>query len=152
MPEGLSVWEMGTNKDPASKANADYQTRTKEPLGVEKSGTTFVFVTPRRWPKKREWEENRRAEGEWRDVRALDADDIEQALEESAAVRVWLSELLDMPAGGVATIEDWWRRFSGGFDPRLTPQVVLAGREDRAADLLRRLSVDVGRTFISGQR
>jgi hypothetical protein len=148
VPEGLSVWEMGTNKDPASKANADYQTRTENSLGVEKSITTFVFLTPRRWARKREWEENRRADGHWRDVRVLDADDIEQALEESAAVRIWLSELLDMPAGGVATIEDWWRRFSGGFDPRLTAQVVLAGREDRAADLLRRLSVDVGRTFI----
>ena len=148
VPEGLSVWEMGTNKDPASKANADYQTRTEDPLGVEKSSTTFVFVTPRRWPKKKEWEGHRRAEGEWRDVRFLDADDIEQALEESAAVQIWLSELLDMPAVGVATIEDWWRRFSGGFDPRLTSQVVLAGREDKAADLLRRLSVDVGGTFI----
>jgi hypothetical protein len=53
-----------------------------------------------------------------------------------------------MPALGVVTIEEWWRRFSGGFDPRLTPGVVLAGREDQAADLLRRLSVDVDRTFI----
>jgi len=148
VPEGVSVWEMGTNKDPASKAKSDYEARTADSLGVDKLTTTFVFVTPRRWPRKREWEEARRAEGEWRDVRVLDADDLEQALEESAAIRIWLSELLDMPAGGVATIEDWWRRFSGGFDPRLTARVVLAGREDRAAELLRRLAVDVGRTFI----
>lgn len=148
VPEGLSVWEMGTNKDPATKASKDYEGRTADPLGVDKSSTTFVFVTPRRWSKKKEWEEARRAEDEWKDVRVLDADDLEQALEESAAVRIWLSELLEMPAGGVATIEDWWRRFSGGFDPRLTSQVVLAGREDRAADLLRRLSVDVGQTLI----
>jgi len=89
-----------------------------------------------------------RAEGRWRDVRVLDADDIEQALEESAAVRIWLSELLDMPALGVATVEESWRRFSNGFALTLTPGVVLAGREDHAAALLRRLLVDVGRTFI----
>lgn len=148
VPEGQSVWEMGTNQAPASKAMTDYKTRTADPLGIDMSITTFVFVTPRRWPKKKEWEQARRAEGKWRDVRVLDADDIEQALEESAAVRIWLSELLDMPAGGVATIEDWWRRFSGGFDPRLTSQVVLAGREDRAADLVRRLSADTGRTLV----
>ena len=53
-----------------------------------------------------------------------------------------------MPALGVATIEEWWRRFSNGFNPALTPGVVLAGREDHAAALLRRLSADVGRTFI----
>ena len=148
VPDGLSVWEMGTDKDPADKATDDYKNRTADPLGVDMVTTTFVFVTPRRWRKKRDWEQKRRAEGKWRDVRVLDADDIEQALEESAAVRIWLSELLDMPALGVATIEEWWRRFSNGFDPALTPRVVLAGREDHAAALLRRLSADVGRTFI----
>ena len=148
VPDGLSVWEMGTSEDPAGKATDDYKTRTADPLGVDMVTATFVFLTPRRWRKKKDWEQKRRAEGRWRDVRVLDADDIEQALEESAAVRIWLSELLDMPALGVATIEEWWRRFSNGFDPTLTPGVVLAGREDHAAALLRRLSVDVGRTFI----
>ncbi|WP_229071443.1 hypothetical protein [Actinoplanes sp. DH11] len=148
VPEGLSVWEMGTSEDPAGKATDDYKTRTADPLGIEKSTTTFVFVTPRRWRKKKDWEQKRRKEGVWADVRVLDADDIEQALEESAAVRVWLSELLGMPAHDVATIEDWWRRFSNTFDPRLTEAIVLAGREDQAALLLRRLSVDVGSTLI----
>lgn len=148
VPDGLSVWEMGTSEDPAGKATDDYKLRIADPLGVDVATTTFVFVTPRRWRKKKDWEQKRRAEGKWRDIRVLDADDIEQALEESAAVRIWLSELLDMPALGVATIEEWWRRFSIGFDPTLTPGVVLAGREDHAAALLRRLSVDVGRTFV----
>ncbi|MFB6608705.1 hypothetical protein ACFCVO_00145 [Agromyces sp. NPDC056379] len=148
VPEGLSVWEMGTSDDPAGKATDDYKTRTADSLDIDKSTATFVFLTPRRWRGKKKWEQKRRAEGTWRDVRVLDADDIEQALEESAAVRIWMSELLDMPALGVATIEDWWRRFSRGFDPRLTASVVLAGREDSAATLLRKLAVDVGRTFI----
>ena len=111
---------MGVDKDPAGKATDDYKTRTANPLGVDMATTTFVFVTPRRWRKKKDWEQKRREEGKWKDVRVLDADDIEQALEEAAAVRIWLSELLDMPALGAVTIEDWWRRFSGGFDPRLT--------------------------------
>lgn len=93
-------------------------------------------------------EQKRREEGKWADVRVDDADDLEQALEVAPAARIWLSELLDMPALGAATIEEWWRRFSSGFDPRLTPGVVLTGREDHAAELLRRLSVDVGRTFL----
>lgn len=147
VPDGLSVWEMGTGKDPADKANRDYRNRTKNP-GVDMATTTFVFVTPRRWKEKKDWEKRKRDQGKWRDVRVLDADDIEQALEEAAAVRIWLSELLDMPTLGVRTIEEWWRRFSNGFDPRLTASVVLAGREDHASLLLRRLSVDVGRTFI----
>ena len=51
--------------------------------------------------------------------------------------RVWLSELLGMPALGLLTIEEWWRRFSNGFDPTLTEGAVLAGREAQAAGLLR---------------
>ncbi len=148
VPEGLSVWEMGTSDDPARKATDDYETRTTNSLDIDKGEATFVFLTPRRWRGKKKWEQKRRAEGKWRDVRALDADDIEQALEEAAAVRIWMSELLDMPALGVATIEDWWRRFSSGFDPKLTPNIVLSGREDNAATLLRELAADVGRTFI----
>ena len=148
VPEGLSVWEMGTSEDPAGKATDDYKGRTADSLGVDMASTTFVFVTPRRWRNKKAWEQKRRDEGKWRDVRVLDADDIEQALYEAAAVRVWLSELLEMPALAVATIEDWWYRFSTGFDPTLTSGMVLAGRENDAARLLRRLAVDIGQTFI----
>ncbi|MFG1953943.1 hypothetical protein [Micromonospora sp. NPDC048830] len=148
VPEGLSVWEMGVGGDPEKKAQSDYRTRTDNPLGVDKATTTFVFVTPRRWDKKKDWEQRRRDEGQWRDVRVLDADDIEQALEVSPAVQVWLSELLGMEPFGATSIEDWWGRFSRGFEPTLTPHVVLAGREDHAAALVRRMAEDVGRTFI----
>src|SRR3954471_9105799 len=33
VPEGVSVWEMGTNKYPASKAKSDYEARTADSLG-----------------------------------------------------------------------------------------------------------------------
>jgi len=54
VPEGFSVWEMGVDKDPAAKATDDYKTRTAEPLDVDMATTTFVFVTPRRWRKKKD--------------------------------------------------------------------------------------------------
>ncbi len=149
VPEGLSAWEMGVAQDARKKANADYRERTDNPQGIDRATATFVFVTPRRWDDKKEWESKKKKEGKWRDVRVLDANDIEQALEECPAVDVWLSELLDMPALGVVTVEDWWRRYSATFDPTLAPSVVVAGRDDVAAALLRRLAQDVGRTFIS---
>ena len=63
VPNGLSVWEMGTSADPARKATEDYNARTEDPLGVDKASATFVFVTPRRWRKKKDWEQKRREEG-----------------------------------------------------------------------------------------
>ncbi|KQT93519.1 hypothetical protein ASG49_00415 [Marmoricola sp. Leaf446] len=148
VPDGFSVWEMGVGGDPEKKAQRDYRTRTDKPNGVDRATTTFVFVTPRRWEKKKDWEQRRRDERIWRDVRVLDADDIEQALEVSPAVQIWLSELLGMDPFGATSIEDWWDRFSRGFRPSLTSSVVLAGREDQAAALTRRLADEVGRTFI----
>jgi hypothetical protein len=148
VPEGLSVWEMGVGEHPADKANSDYRTRTEDSLGVDQGTATFVFVTPRRWRKKADWAAKKRAEGKWRDVWALDADDIEQALDEAPAVHFWLSEMLGMPAAGVQTLEDWWERFSSVYEPTLTPQMVLAGRADEAASLLRLLARDVGRTLV----
>jgi hypothetical protein len=139
---------MGVGEDAAEKANSDYQTRTKDSLGVDKGTTTFVFVTPRRWRKKVDWAAKKRAEGKWHDVWALDADDIEQALDEAPAVHFWLSEMLGMPAAGVQTLEDWWKRFSSVYEPTLTPRMVLAGRADAAASLLRLLARDVGRTLV----
>jgi hypothetical protein len=148
VPDGLSVWEMGVGGEPEKKAQSDYRTRTDKPNGVDRATTTFVFVTPRRWEKKKNWEQRRRDENIWRDVRVLDADDIEQALEVSPAVQIWLSELLGMDPFGATSIEDWWDRFSRGFRPTLTTPVVLAGREDQAAALTRRFADEVGRTFI----
>jgi hypothetical protein len=148
VPEGSSVWEMGVSGDPGRKAQSDYRSRTDDPQGIDSAEHTFVFVTPRRWESKKDWEQKKRDEGIWRDIRALDADDIELALEISPAVQVWLSELLGLEPLGATSIEGWWGRYSRGFDPTMTPQVVLAGRADQAAALLRRMSEDVGRTFV----
>lgn len=148
VPEGLSVWEMGVGGDPGAKAQRDYRSRTDNPQGIDPAEHTFVFVTPRRWEEKKDWEQRKRDEGIWRDVRVLDSDDIELALDVSPAVQVWLSELLGLEPLGATSIEDWWGRYSRGFDPTMTPEVVLAGRADQAANLVRRIAEDVGRTFI----
>lgn len=148
VPEGLSIWEMGVGVDPAKKAQDDWRSRKNDPRGAVPAEMTFVFVTPRRWEDKKDWEQRRRKERLWRDVRVLDADDIEQALEVAPAVRVWLSELLGMDPHGATTIEDWWGRYSRSFNPTLTASVVLAGRADEAGSLARRMSDDVGRTFV----
>jgi hypothetical protein len=85
IPDGISGWEMGTNAGVRGKADGDYTTRSADPLGLDPSHTTFVFVTPRRWSNKEEWATAKRQEGHWKDVRAYDADDLETWLERWAA-------------------------------------------------------------------
>ena len=53
--------------------------------------TIFVFVTPRRWPGKDKWVKDRKAQGQWKDVRAYDASDLEQWLEQSISGQAWFA-------------------------------------------------------------
>ncbi len=137
VPEGKSVWEIGTGRDPRRKADEDYKERSTDPLGANRTETTFVFVTCRRWSGKRDWEDGKRKEGPWRDVRAFDVQDIETALESAPAVHIWLSEILGKPVAGVETIEEWWTRFANSMMPVLSPELVLVGRADHASAFLR---------------
>ena len=70
-PAGKSGWEIGTEKSAVSKANKDYEKRSADPLGLPLHESTFMFVTPRSWPKRKQWETQKRAEGRWRDVRVI---------------------------------------------------------------------------------
>ena len=83
VPNGISGWEFSCRADVGSKANADYKKRSADPLGLDISNTTFVFLTSRRWPGKSEWQQARREEGVWANVVALDADDLVGWLEQS---------------------------------------------------------------------
>ena len=86
VPEGNSGWELSCNKDPRGKATSDYDKRTKDPRGEDTAKTTFVFVTSRRWPGKREWARERREQGPWADVRAFDVDNLMVWLEQAPEV------------------------------------------------------------------
>jgi hypothetical protein len=149
VPAGPTVWELGVGSDPADKAQRDYRSRTDDPLGTTIADTTFVFVTPREWREKDEWAQRRREEGKWADVRAFDVDDIELALEFAPAVHHRFSELAGKPSHGAISIDRWWEKFRRLSSPTLEPEMVLAGRADEAAELLRIFDTDPQQTSVS---
>ena len=121
VPEGKSGWEFGTNQDPRRKAEHDHAARLASISPVERAECTFVFVTPRNWPGKSEWAKDKRATGDWKDVRAFDASDLEQWLEQSIPAQVWLAEQLDRLADGFETLDRCWQRWAEASDPQMTP-------------------------------
>ena len=121
IPEGESGWEFGADKEPRRKAEHDYAARVASAPAAERAERTFVFVTPRNWPGKTEWVESKRAAGDWKEVRALDASDLEQWLEQSIPARIWLAEKLGLPTEGFQTLDACWRRWAAASDPKLTP-------------------------------
>lgn len=121
---GESGWEFGCNKDPAAKAEQDYQKR-KGALSVDvRATTTFIFVTPRNWPGKETWARAKRDEAAWKDVRVLDASDLEQWLEQCPAAQAWFAELIgSSQLQGLKSLESFWTEWANATTPPL-PKVL----------------------------
>ncbi len=140
VPEGFTIWELGADAKPKGKADKDYQKRTSEPPVTARgrtqlASTTFAFVTPRRWSKKDEWATSRKSEGAWKDVRVLDADDLEAWLQQAASVHVWFSRIVGRTPSGADDIETVWSDWAESVNPTAVPELVLAGRNDQVASI-----------------
>ena len=122
IPEGKSGWEFGTNRNPKRKAENDYAARTASVSTADRADCTFVFVTPRDWLGKTEWAKTKEEEGSWKHVRAYDASDLEQWLEESIPGQMWLAEQLEMPVTGFETLCRSWQRWEEASEPRMVPE------------------------------
>lgn len=123
VPEGLSGWEFGCNQDPSKKANGDYKARTKSIQKQDRAKTVFIFVTPLNWPDKDKWADAKRAEKEWKDVRAYDANNLEQWLEQSIPGQVWMANQLGIPQEGCQTLPEYWNGWSGATTPPISPKI-----------------------------
>ncbi|MCW2308856.1 hypothetical protein [Rhodobium gokarnense] len=139
VPQGRSIWEMGCNQNSLAKANSDYRKRTDETPEEERATTSFVFVTPRRWPAKNEWQRERQAENSWANVLAWDAIDLENWLDEAPATSRWIGELLGFDQPGLLTPNEWWVRWSTASNPPISRRLVATRRHDESATLLRDL-------------
>ncbi|MDT7043596.1 hypothetical protein [Candidatus Nitronereus thalassa] len=133
VPNGLSVWEFGKNKNAKKKANDDFEKRNKETPKKIRKETTFLFVTPRRWLYRKEnktkWAEEKARKGGWKKVTIIDADNLELWLEQCPGVSSWFARSIGKQPDGVEALVDFWRRVISDSEPELTPDIILAGRE-----------------------
>jgi addiction module HigA family antidote len=123
IPLGKSGWEFGCNEDPKQKADGDYSARLKAIPAHERADMHFVFVTPRNWNGKEKWIKEKRALGDWSSVRAYDAGDLEQWLEQSIPVQGWFAEQTGAPADGVHSLEEQWQVWASVTDPELSTEL-----------------------------
>ena len=123
IPYGKSGWEFGYSKRPRSQAERDYDKRRTSTPPAERAKTTFVFVTLRNWPQKKKWAKQKADLGEWKDVWAHDASDMEKWLEQSVQAQIWLAEQLAMPVSGFETLDQCWKRWEEVSDPKMTSAI-----------------------------
>jgi hypothetical protein len=146
VPDGASIWEFGVTADVVAKADGEFEKRTEQVDQAVRANTTFVFATPRTWdrPSKQisDWLSEKRARGQWKGVECIDGIALEHWLDRHPAVAAHYAryELGLAPTTGACSSGEFWEEFSTRFSPTLTDEVVLAGREAQASELLLRLS------------
>jgi hypothetical protein len=123
VPLGVSGWEFGCTRDPRGKAEGDYKKRTASTRPATRKSTTFVFVTPHNWSGKDQWARERRADKKWKDVRAIDASDLEQWLEQSMPAQTWMAEELGTSSAGFQSLDDCWKQWARVTDPELSKEL-----------------------------
>lgn len=119
IPAGRSVWELGTSANPGKKAEDDFK-KTIDVGAAERAKTVFVFVTPRRWKGKDAWAAEKRAKHLWKDVRAYDASDLEQWLEQSLPAQAWFVGEARPDHDTVRSLERCWEMWANVTDPPLS--------------------------------
>jgi addiction module HigA family antidote len=140
VPAGRSGWEFGTNEDSKAKAEGDFEKSVKALDKKERAETTFVFITPRRWAGKAAWVEAKKAKGLWKDVRAYDASDLEQWLEQSLPAQAWFANERHIPAQHVRSLDKCWADWANVSTPPLTGALFSSAIEATKRTMLSRLS------------
>lgn len=140
VPAGYSGWEFGTNEDPKQKADGDFEKSVKALDKKARAGTVFVFVTPRRWAGKAAWVAAKQAKGLWKDVRAYDASDLEQWLEQSLPAQAWFANETHLPAQHVRSLDKCWADWANVSTPPLTGALFSSAIEATKRTMLSRLS------------
>lgn len=131
-PEGVSAWELSVQAD-ARKLNEDYAKRLTIPGPTSPSDATYVAVSGRRVDRKRDWEDEKRKDRRWKDVRVVDADDIATWLATAPAVARWFGGLLGRPAFHLLALDEYLESWRQRTSPPLPLELLVAGRQ-RARD------------------
>lgn len=61
----------------------------------------------------------------WKDIRAYDASDLEQWMEQSVSSRIWFANETGRPSDGVRTLERCWADWANVTDPYLHSSLLL---------------------------
>lgn len=148
VPAGYSVWELSVDRSPGVKADDDYRKRSSTPDGTPLAETTYVEAILRPWTARHSWATGKAAIGTWKGVRGLGLDEIDAWLESAPVTWARLSEDLGLRPFGVRAGQSWWGTWSSQTTPVISPELVLAGRDEQVAAVLDHLNAGV--TTVAG--
>ena len=154
VPQGKSGWEFGVRGDIGRKADGDYKKSVKAVPPGERKDITFVFVTPRKWLAKKEWQKNQKAKKEWKDIRVYDASDLEQWLEQSIPGQTWFANERGVPSEGLLSLDACWKQWSADCVPHPSETLFAEALAHKKQNLIAQISNPVSKpiTIVADSR
>ena len=147
IPTGESFWEFSCEKQETRKANRSYAGRTEEAPDTVRLNATLIIVSARPWSQRKRWLEDKVARGEWSQVRAYNANDLEQWLEQSPAAQLQFAEELGLSGPGVQSVKSHWEDWSQQVEPTISAEALFKDREN----IRERLITDIHRRLDAHQ-
>ena len=139
VPDGTSVWEVSTQRSKTdAKAREDYAKRVAGTPSEDRRDNAYAAVVCAPWTKHQEFEREMAHRRDFREVRALNVDDLEAWLGCAPSTTAWLRDQIGRPVSGVGLLSAWWAKWLESTSPRLDEGVVLAGRDVHARKLRER--------------
>lgn len=156
VPASKSKWEFGAGAG-EKKASRDYKKRTEKTPPDVMAENALVLVNLEAWDTPREmltkWEDERTAEGKWREVKYIDAVTLVHWLDSNPAVAAKYARdvIGNAPKEGALSTDEYWEEFSSQFSPKLSEKVVISDRQKAADDLIARLLGPAGPILIGAE-
>jgi len=140
VPDGKSIWEFGVSGATNTKLTADYDKRTGEVSAADRADRTLVLITPYTWDDPQlkivDWVDEKKATGDWKDVRLLDGVQIIDWLSMRTGVAARWARLIGAKPADVRSTDQYWEEYGYRFETPLSEDVLLCGREESAARLI----------------
>lgn len=174
IPEGDSIWEFSVQATAETKIRSDAKkrqatsrapsnttkakspkvkasNRAKMPKGWKATTTSIVFVTPRGIADTEKLRKEIAVTANWKEVRVIDGQRLFDWLSGTPALALdWAADIHGVNTAGLSTFDVAWDDLVGTTDPKLTREVILAGRDDARSKLSKMLSGPPLHIFVRG--
>lgn len=134
-------------KTPSKKTNSLRQTE----VGWTPETTTIVFVTPRGVANADDLAKQIATKAKWKEVRIIDGQRLFDWLEICPAIALaWAAEIHGVNISSLKVFDVAWDEIAGTTNPKLTKEIVIAGRDESRSALIQQIKGEPKHIFVRG--
>lgn len=143
VPEGSSIWEIGTNKDYKKKIDKDFEERNNDSEISDKKSYHYRAVIPYGIDikKKTELEKKYRKKSNFKSFRIIDGNQIVDWLENNIQHSIWFLRLFNNTVTElhIRSIPEQWKHISLSTKPNLNYLYFINGNDGQSVELINKL-------------